>query len=121
MSIYHLFYKVESCEVSVFKPDQVVRVVWDLFTMLFIFHEILLLPVDLSFSLESDYLTYMNYVTIAVFSTDIIINFNTAYQYKGAYVLGRKQIALNYFKLWFWIDLGIYLYLNLQAHPSHLT
>lgn len=45
----------------------------------FIFHEIIVLPLDLSFQLDNDYLTYMNYLTTTVFGIDILLNFNTAY------------------------------------------
>ena len=36
---------------------------------------------------------------------DILINFNTGYNKEGQYFDDRKQIAVNYLQLWFWIDL----------------
>lgn len=62
---------------TIIKPEQ--RVLWDLFTMIIIIFAIIILPVEISFSMESDFLTDLNYFTIAIFSVDIIINFNTAY------------------------------------------
>lgn len=39
------------------------------------------------------------------FTVDIVINFNTAFYHGGVVISSRREIALNYFKFWFWIDL----------------
>ena len=61
--------------------------------MIIIIFAIIILPVEISFSMESDFLTDLNYFTIGIFTLDIIINFNTAYQYKGHHIEDRKLIA----------------------------
>lgn len=81
--------------------------------MVVIFIAILILPLDISFTIDSDFFVNINYATIAIFSIDILINFNTAFQLKGQYVEDRRLIALEYLKLWFWIDLGTYNILSI--------
>ena len=39
------------------------------------------------------------------FVLDILLNFNTAFYEKGFIVTNRFKIAINYLKLWFWLDL----------------
>lgn len=41
-----------------------------------------------------------------MFMSDIAITFNTSIYRKGIPIYSRKQIVLNYIKLWFWIDLA---------------
>lgn len=50
-----------------------------MFTMLVIFFAILILPLDISFTIESNFFENFNYASIAIFSLDILINFNTSY------------------------------------------
>ena len=48
----------------------------------------------------------LDYITISVFFFDMIINFNLAYyDERSKLVYGRRDIARNYMKFWFWIDL----------------
>ncbi|CAD8174104.1 unnamed protein product [Paramecium pentaurelia] len=91
--------------IEVFKPEDRFRIIWDLFTMLIIFFAILILPLDISFTIESQFFDHFNYASIAIFSFDILINFNTSYQQKGQYIIDRKLIAKHYLMAWFWIDL----------------
>lgn len=60
-------------------PEDRPRILWDLFTMAIIFITILILPLDISFTIDSDFFSIFNYLSIAVFSLDILINFNTAF------------------------------------------
>lgn len=71
-----------------------------------IFLAIVILPVEISFNVSSDILSYYDLFIIGVFTFDIVLNFNTAYQYKGEFVENRIIIAKEYLKLWFWIDLA---------------
>ncbi|CAD8096473.1 unnamed protein product [Paramecium primaurelia] len=97
--------KQPSCSyIKVFTQEDRIRIIWDLFTMLVIFLAILILPVDISFNIESTFLDDFNLFSLAVFTLDIIINFNTAFQHKGQYVYDRQLIIQNYLKWWFWID-----------------
>ena len=48
----------------------------------------------------------LDYITISVFFFDMVINFNLAYyDERSKLVYGRREIARNYMKFWFWIDL----------------
>lgn len=67
------------CNIEVLKPEDRFRIMWDLFTMLIIFFAILILPLDISFTIESAFFDNFNYASIAIFSLDILINFNTSY------------------------------------------
>lgn len=40
----------------------------------------------------------------AFFMFDIVLNFNLSYYERGDLIVERKLIAINYLKLWFWID-----------------
>jgi hypothetical protein len=47
----------------------------------------------------------LDYILIAIFSIDIGVNFNLAYyDERSKLVYGRRDIARNYMKFWFWID-----------------
>ncbi|CAD8141621.1 unnamed protein product [Paramecium octaurelia] len=97
--------EINKCNIQVFKPEDKFRILWDLFTMIVIFFAILILPLDISFTIESDFFDNFNIASITIFSLDILINFNTSYQQKGQYIYDRKLIAKNYLMAWFWIDL----------------
>lgn len=47
--------------------------------MLVIFMAILILPVEISFNIESPFLDDFNLFSLAAFTLDILINFNTAF------------------------------------------
>ncbi|CAD8198985.1 unnamed protein product [Paramecium pentaurelia] len=97
--------KQPSCSyIQVFTQEDKIRIVWDIITMLVIFLAILILPVEISFNVESTFLDDFNLFSLAVFTLDIFINFNTAFQHKGQYVFDRSLIVQNYLKMWFWID-----------------
>ena len=83
------------------------RMYWDFLCMVAIILVIFLLPFDIAFSLHSDFLTDFNYFTVALFTLDMFVNFNTAFIDKGEIIDDRIIIAKEYFKLWFWIDLSI--------------
>lgn len=83
------------------------RMYWDFLCMVAIIIIIFLLPFDIAFSLQSDFLNDFNYFSVALFSLDMIINFNSAFIDKGEIIDDRKIIAREYFKLWFWIDLSM--------------
>ena len=63
--------------IRVIKPEQ--RLSWDIFTTLVIFLAIVILPVEISFNVSSDILSYYDLFIIAVFTIDMLLNFNTAY------------------------------------------
>lgn len=40
-----------------------------------------------------------------LFMLDVPLNFNTGYYSKRSLIMQRRQIAIDYLKYWFWIDL----------------
>lgn len=71
-------------------------------------YSIVIIPYRIGFDVsptksESDFELF---ITI-IFGFDILLSFNTAYLHpiKEKLIFNRKQIAINYFKFWFWIDL----------------
>ena len=72
--------KLPRCSyIKIFTQEDRIRIFWDVFTMFVIFFAILILPVDISFNIESQFLDYFNLFSLAVFTLDIFINFNTAF------------------------------------------
>ncbi|CAD8177259.1 unnamed protein product [Paramecium pentaurelia] len=88
----------------VFHADGYGKLMWDAFCMLLIFYEILSIPFKLSFDVEIN--ATLDQIIDIMFMSDIVITFNTSIYRKGIPIYGRKQIVLNYIKLWFWIDLA---------------
>jgi hyperpolarization activated cyclic nucleotide-gated potassium channel 2 len=72
--------------------------------MVLIMYYAFAVPVRLGFSLDPQYPTLEHVFTIC-FALDILVNFNTALIGQGALlVLDRGEIARDYLKAWFWID-----------------
>lgn len=75
------------------------RVVFDSLSMMFIFYEIINLPLTISFSdklVISPFQNLLNDYIIIHFSLDIILNFNTAFYFKGKLQTNKKQTIKNY-------------------------
>lgn len=90
----------------VIRPDSNIRLFWDLLILSFIIYNSLIIPYSIAFELPPDnYWTIIEFIIDISFFTDLFLNFNTAFYQQGVMIKGRKQIALNYFKKWFWLDL----------------
>lgn len=72
--------------------------------MMLIFYEIVTIPLKISFNLEIS--STWDWTVDAIFFLDIFFSFNTAYYKNGIPNRNRKDIALNYLKIWFWLDLS---------------
>jgi hypothetical protein len=87
-------------------PEQPYRFLWEMFIFLVLIILGILLPYITAFEPDNDALSQrVDIFTIVIFSTDIIINFNTGYYVKGILIMNRTQIFKNYLKFWFWLDL----------------
>ena len=83
---------------------------WDLFIIILVCYNIITLPLLIAFqveSLDSDFAQVVNSTLDFFFFIDILIDFRTTYvdAYSGIEVLEGKQIAKNYLKGRFLIDL----------------
>jgi hyperpolarization activated cyclic nucleotide-gated potassium channel 2 len=72
--------------------------------MVFIIYEIMSIPFRISFDVtfSEEFDTFVN----AIFFMDIFISFNTGCYINGELTYSRKDIALGYLKMWFWLDLA---------------
>lgn len=71
--------------------------------MILILYEIITIPIRISFDIEVS--SKFGYVITAAFLFDIILTFNTAIYKNGNINYSYRIIAIEYLKLWFWIDL----------------
>lgn len=85
---------------KIIEPDGKFKIFEDLFSVVLIFYEMLVVPLILSFTEMHVPLgiTSVSYFITVYFLIDICINFNTAYYYKGNLILDRKLIIFNYLK-----------------------
>lgn len=74
--------------------------------MFLILYEMIMIPFRIAFS-EEDFPVFesIDLVFDFIFMFDILLTFNTAIFKKGNLVYDRKTIAVEYLKLWFWLDL----------------
>jgi hyperpolarization activated cyclic nucleotide-gated potassium channel 2 len=88
-----------------FKPDSVPRLSWDVFMMLAIMYFAFAVPIRLAFLNVWNNEGLEWFFTVCFF-IDIGFNFNTALHGTGGLLItNRKEIAINYFQMWFWIDI----------------
>ena len=85
-------------------PDSSFRLMWDLFILLLILYYAVAVPVRVGFDIDPSFLVLEHFFT-ACFFLDIFFNFNTGFKVKGQLMLQHGQIAKNYLKGWFLIDL----------------
>ena len=90
----------------VFHPESSLIVLWDMIAMIFIIYQSIEVPFRICFDipLKGAWNTLEFIITIS-FMLDILLNFNTGFYSRGSLIMNRKEIAKNYLKAWFWIDL----------------
>ncbi|CAD8159647.1 unnamed protein product [Paramecium pentaurelia] len=100
--VFSIFIKT-IMEVS--NPTSTFRIIWESISMLFIFVQMIYIPMALSFSIDSSIeMEIINDIMDIFFVIDMLLNFRLAYYENGKLEYRLKYIALNYLKLWFWID-----------------
>jgi potassium voltage-gated channel Eag-related subfamily H member 8 len=84
-------------------PNHRAKAYWDLFITMILLMTCIVTPFDIAFQRSG---TMMNTITDLMFGMDIVIIMNSAF-YDGEMNLidNRKDIAINYFKGWFAVDL----------------
>jgi CRP-like cAMP-binding protein len=91
--------------VSVILPENSLKVAWDILTFVLILYQIFMFPYFIAFSTMHAKYYIIDLVSTAIFTADILLNFNVAFYHRGALVTDRTAIAKNYMKFWLWIDL----------------
>ncbi len=86
-------------------PDSPWKVIWDLFGMIFIIYQGVVVPFRICFdSQASGGFAIFELMQDFFFVFDIILTANSGYYEKGDLILTRRKIIFNYLKLWFWLD-----------------
>jgi len=89
------------------RPEGARRFIWEILLMIFILHDMIVLPVILCFDddfTKYEWMTIVDTIETCVFLTDIVLNFHTAIEVEGRLVFDHMQIMKTYLKKWFWID-----------------
>ncbi|KAM3128378.1 hypothetical protein pb186bvf_019506 [Paramecium bursaria] len=105
--------KIMKALVAVQKPSSAFRVFWDLMNMVFIFGQMIYIPLVLCYSIDQNTFIYvLNQMISAYFMIDIVLTFNLAIYEKyailllrGELIYDRKLIAKEYLRGWLWIDI----------------
>ena len=96
-------------------PDGGFRICFDIFCLMFIVWEILMIPLLLSFpELNDNNIQSIETAITTFFLFDIVLNFNTGVYQRGNLVMKRKAIAKNYLKTWFFIGQYFIYYFKLK-------
>ena len=85
------------------------KIYWDFFSGLAIFYSIIEVPFRIGFQAPpTEVILVLDSIVDAIFFSDIILAFNTAYicTLTDLLVVDRALIRLNYMKFWFWIDIA---------------
>lgn len=80
---------------------------WEIFIMCLVLYNAVSVPLDVSFGMPDQVaLIIVEYGVDLIYAMDIIGNFRAAYvDAQGHLVRDADTIALNYLRMWFWIDL----------------
>ncbi|OMJ91317.1 hypothetical protein SteCoe_6212 [Stentor coeruleus] len=89
----------------VFRPESLLRFMWEIFMLLLVLYLGILLPYILAFQENNSIPVYIEYTITTLYFIDIGINLNTAVYIRGFLCLNHKLIIREYLKFWFWIDL----------------
>lgn len=91
----------------VIHPNYWLKISWDLLLSILILFSVTIIPFRLGFHIEtlSDTEKVIDYSIDILFGLDMLANLNTAfYNESKELITGRFRIALEYLKLWFFID-----------------
>ena len=88
-----------------FYPENKFKMWWDLFMTLVLLITCLVTPVDIAFQPDTLGVDIMNILIDILFGCDILVIFNTVfYDNEVVLVEDRKEIAQNYLRGWFTVD-----------------
>ena len=88
-------------------PDSTFRRTWELLMMILVLVQAIYIPYSVAWQATWGASWHFDDMTDVLFISDLFMSFNTAFKPhpQADLVTNRKQIAFNYLKLWFWIDL----------------
>merc|ERR1712136_619378 len=92
----------------VIRPDSVVRLLWDLASIIMICYDVIRMPLDIVFKSPDTPMTDVLEGVVTVFWTcDIPVSFATGYHAAGLIEMRPRQVAKSYMSSWFALDLLI--------------
>jgi len=93
----------------IISPSSPYRLFWDVIGGFFIFWDLLIIPLRVFDPPVTLFTVAMDWMTLLYWTANMLATFLFGYVDNGVSVLEPRKIAIRYFKLWFWIDLGILL------------
>ena len=92
-------------DTGIILPTHPFKEKWDLLIMMLIIYSSVAVPVRFCFDAKADGLAWDFEVFVSLaFLTDLFLNFRTAFDEDGRWILDRARIAQHYLSGWFWID-----------------
>ena len=85
-------------------PSGKFRLPWDLFIMSLVLADMIILPLQIAFSVLDQAELY-EYFSNTMFILDIALNFHTGYYQHGEVIKDHKDIARHYLKGWLFVDI----------------
>jgi len=93
----------------VISPSSPYRLGWDILGGLFIFWDLLMIPLRVFDPPSTAFIAVLDWMTLIYWTLNMLATFAFGYVDNGVSVMEPKLIAARYFRCWFWIDLGILL------------
>mmetsp|Transcript_2953 Transcript_2953/g.7524 ORF Transcript_2953/g.7524 Transcript_2953/m.7524 type:complete len:777 (+) Transcript_2953:113-2443(+) len=91
--------------VCMIRPSSLRRMVWDALSVLFIFYDVVSIPLYLAFdTFDNAFISVMFFIVVIFWSIDMGLSFITGVYVKGVEELRHSKVAKVYLKGWFWID-----------------
>jgi len=107
-SFQQLYLRFKKRIKKVVAPNGTFRVIWDIYIMLLIFYDLIMVPLTLCFNVTIGHVdNYWDPLMLIFYILDIMMNFNTGFYDKGMLVMDRSRVFVHYMKGWFWIDMPI--------------
>jgi CRP-like cAMP-binding protein len=116
-------------EKYLFDPQGSIKLSWDIVLAVCIVISVLIIPIQIAFTYQAfPGIDILNYVIYVFFGLDMVMTFRTPVESKAhnALIISNRDIALNYLKTWFIIDLAStipfpLLFGNQDLDPSTLV
>ena len=104
-------------------PDDSFRMTWNIFSMFHLIFCFIYIPFENSFELNNEFSMNFNYLTIFLFSLDILLNFLSGKFVKGFLVVDPKFLFESYLKSYFILDFlaVVYSFLGLLNNNNYLV
>lgn len=92
----------------VFHPNSTFRMVYDVFSACLLACDMIWIPMVVAWEIPLEgYMLYVTWITAAFWTFDILLSFQTGFQYHGEVVLDRSLVAKHYLTGWFLPDVTI--------------